>query len=605
MNKNQLMTVIFVYFILSIAMTYPLIINFFDSIVFGGDAVLYLWNFWWIKKALIELAVNPFYTHYLFYPSGLNLAYSGLTLPNSLTAIPLMELIGFNAAFNFLSIASLALSALGAYLLTYYLTGNKKASFIAGLIFGFCPYHFVHFSHLNLAPQWIPFYVLFLFKTFKEKSYWNPFIAALFFTLNCITDWYYASFLLLFTVLMIPFFLIYYYFDNKEIILGKPFLKRIALMIALFILTVMPFALPLIQAGSSYDYSVRSIDSSVAHSIDLMAFIVPSYQHSLLGSMVEPFYEHIHDYNGFSYGNNIESTGFIGYTVIALTLFCLIKVKNKEKKFWRAMALIFLVLSLGPALHMNGLVQIPVQGIGLDKLAERIEPDLNPNALKLLESSAGIPLPYMAWHFIPFLNSARVPARFTIMLMLCLSVLSAMALKEIFIKRKSSALFIGLSLLVLFEYSVIPLQLQEPVIPSVYEIIKNDEEEFALIEVPLCNGLENCVTRATKNEMFYQVFHEKPIVTGLASRIPRESFEFIESSPFLNALSNLSEFNESNTFIDKGFLKENKLKYVIVHRNFFEEFSLTDKDYNELIVFLEKHFVIVFQDNELTAFKVY
>jgi len=115
-GKKTALIIICIYCLLSLAMTWPLAVNFSDSIDAGGDTLAYIWGFWWVKNALIEIGTTPYYTPFLFYPNGVSLAYGGPTMYNSLLAIPLQDIFGVFATYNLLSLSSIVLSALGAYL---------------------------------------------------------------------------------------------------------------------------------------------------------------------------------------------------------------------------------------------------------------------------------------------------------------------------------------------------------------------------------------------------------------------------------------------------------------------------------------------------------
>ncbi len=60
--------------------------------------------------------------------------------------------------YNLLFISTFALSAFGTYLLVRDLTGDKRAAFIAGLVYGFLPYRIASVPHVQvMSSQWMPF----------------------------------------------------------------------------------------------------------------------------------------------------------------------------------------------------------------------------------------------------------------------------------------------------------------------------------------------------------------------------------------------------------------------------------------------------------------
>src|SRR5262245_22444682 len=53
------------------------------------DDYVFYWNFWWVKKALIERGVNPLFCNQIFYPYGTSLAVTPLTFLLCLLSLPI------------------------------------------------------------------------------------------------------------------------------------------------------------------------------------------------------------------------------------------------------------------------------------------------------------------------------------------------------------------------------------------------------------------------------------------------------------------------------------------------------------------------------------
>ena len=227
------------YVILTVIFTYPVAFSRDKIPGPGGDAYQFIWGFWWFKEALLSFC-SPYYTPYIFHPTGVNLAFSAVTPFNGLFSIPLQSAFGLISSYNILWIFSFIASGYGTYLLVKYLTSDRRAAFISGLIFMFCPYHFAHaLGHVNLTSiEWIPFYVLFLIKTVKEAKRSNAIYAAIFLFLTAICCYYYLIYLLVFTLMLLS----YYLWVDKYIILKKDFLKRLSILVITFGLIFSPFA---------------------------------------------------------------------------------------------------------------------------------------------------------------------------------------------------------------------------------------------------------------------------------------------------------------------------------------------------------------------------
>jgi len=188
--------VLMTYTILSTIFTYPAVILGNKLPADGGDAFQFLWVFWWIKEAVLSFS-NPYYTTYIYYPTGVDLVFSTITPFNSIVSIPLQFVFGLVDTYKIIWILTFILSGYGTFLLVKYLTGDTRAALISGLIFMFCPYRFVHaLAHINLiSTQWIPLYVLFLIKTVDETKRSNTLFAALFLFLTAISCYQYLIFL--------------------------------------------------------------------------------------------------------------------------------------------------------------------------------------------------------------------------------------------------------------------------------------------------------------------------------------------------------------------------------------------------------------------------
>ena len=83
-----------VYVALTALFTWPLPYFFFTHHVgeSGGDARIYLWNLWWVRKALVDLHANPLRTDYIFYPVGIGLALHTLALLHGVLFVPLRKI---------------------------------------------------------------------------------------------------------------------------------------------------------------------------------------------------------------------------------------------------------------------------------------------------------------------------------------------------------------------------------------------------------------------------------------------------------------------------------------------------------------------------------
>lgn len=116
-----------------------------------GDPSLFMWGLAWWPYAITH-GVNPFVSHFLWTPVGVNTAQATLLPTAAIILAPLTELFGPVFSYNVLAILSPTLSALTAYLLCRRLVHRELPAVTGGYLFGFSSYEFAQLmGHLNLT----------------------------------------------------------------------------------------------------------------------------------------------------------------------------------------------------------------------------------------------------------------------------------------------------------------------------------------------------------------------------------------------------------------------------------------------------------------------
>jgi hypothetical protein len=103
------------------------------------DPQIFVWSFAWWPHAIGNWT-NPFFTHALYAPEGINLAWTTSVLGLALAFAPVTLLFGPIVAYNLAALMLPALAAWTAYLLCRYVTGSTWASLVGGYLFGFSSY---------------------------------------------------------------------------------------------------------------------------------------------------------------------------------------------------------------------------------------------------------------------------------------------------------------------------------------------------------------------------------------------------------------------------------------------------------------------------------
>ena len=128
-----------------------------------GDSLLNMWILAWGAEHVPRLLTGAmswpdFWNANIFHPEPVTLALSEHLFGQTLQILPIYWVTGnIILGYNLLFISTFALSAFGTFLLVRDLTGNARAAFLAGLVYGFLPYRIASVPHLQvLSSQWMP-----------------------------------------------------------------------------------------------------------------------------------------------------------------------------------------------------------------------------------------------------------------------------------------------------------------------------------------------------------------------------------------------------------------------------------------------------------------
>jgi hypothetical protein len=124
---------------------------------YGRDPQIFVWSFAWMLHAL-ETWQNPFYSHAIYAPTGINLAWATSVPGLALVFAPITALFGPDVSYNLSAVLAPALSAFTGYLLCRHVTRSTWASLVGGYLFGFSSYMLgqeqghLHMTNVFLVP---------------------------------------------------------------------------------------------------------------------------------------------------------------------------------------------------------------------------------------------------------------------------------------------------------------------------------------------------------------------------------------------------------------------------------------------------------------------
>jgi hypothetical protein len=552
----------------------------------GGDTGVYIWNLWVFRHAIVAHHALPFFTlEILSLAPATPLTLQNYTTVANLLAFPLLPILGTVATFNVLVIGSGVLSAHAMFVCARRLTGDTAASWVAGLVFGFCPFMSArameHFSLVQTAP--LPLFVM-LF----ERLHFRPTFgvaAAAGITVACafLCDPYYAVYCLLIGGFAVAYSAV---LIQRGPLPFRPYRGRLALDVALVCLagliagmlvgggrrfeildvrismtrlytpvllftvlallrtwlvvrhrvswvfpTMLPSVRVMVVAGAAGAVLLSPVLSALAGAaaesqwsrptvlwrssppgLDLFALFVPNPLHPWFGGFFAEGARRMP-------GGFVENIGSIPWTLMAVLVGAAAYARAGLPRYWVAFSAFAGALALGPFIRVGGVMTY-------------------------------VPTPWTLLRYVPVIGAARMPPRMMALVMLGLSILLAFALRELrerlggpSMPRGRATAFTGLVAgALMFEMLPAPRVLYSAEVPSVNRIIAADPRPVRVMNLPF--GLRDGLSshgNASASGQYFQTVHEKQLLGGYVSRLPRRKVEQYERLHVTRVLMALSE----------------------------------------------------------------
>lgn len=464
------------YAVLTVLMTWPLVTRL--DLMEAGDSSYFAWAMAWTTRALLHdpaslphaNTLHPL-RHTLFLDEPI-VGTSILSLPLRLvTSEPIVTL-------NVVRLLTFFLTALGMRALGLALGLSPLAAFAAGAWFSFASGRLASPAHLSvLGTQFLPLYLLFLYRWTRGGTVRDASLAGLFFGLSAWACGYHA--LLAVAILPVPIL----------VLLERPaHLKTAPAGIAAALLFLLPLRALHRAALAPLKYE-RTEAETAFFSTPLEGFLSTSAANRVWGGATE------------NLRSIVEADFFPGLTVLLLAAVALAALRRADAP--RRVVLGFLALALCAAFVAVG-------------------PEI-----RLMGRSLG-PGPFALLRDFEVFRMIRVPARASVFFTLACAILAAFGLERI---RKPGlrAALVAAGLLEAFS-SPLPvvaadrcLRAGDPV-PPVYGWLAAQPGEGAVVELPILPN-DGLFQRPRFDDSVYllrSTAHWRPLVNGYAGTEPPE-----------------------------------------------------------------------------------
>jgi hypothetical protein len=267
-------------------------------------------------------------------------------------------------------------------------------------------------------------------------------------------------------------------------------LVAIAAIWLLWAALLSPVLIPMLREAGQSRFMVPDPAQSRTLSADLLAFVTPQEFHPLWGKWAQE--------QGKRFTASLsEHEVFAGFVVLVLAALGALRAWRGRKPgrlrswvgLWLLALLTFVILALGPVLHIGG-------------------------QTSLLPGGGEIPLPY-AWlvRVVPFMDISRSVSRFDAMVMLALGVLAALGLDGL-VRRlpgwRGQVVASAAIALIVFEFLPAPYPMSQPDTPGWYKTLASDARPGAVLNLPM--------NWDRPGYLLYQTEHGKPLTVAYISR---------------------------------------------------------------------------------------
>jgi hypothetical protein len=270
----------------------------------------------------------------------------------------------------------------------------------------------------------------------------------------------------------------------------RPHVKSAAVGAATCVLVLSPVLTVMAAHLSDPQWVVpRTLWRSSPRGLDLLAFLVPNPTSSWLGWVAS-------EWLAAMPGGFVEHVGSIPWTATFAVAVAILYAGLRLPTYWVWFTGGAALLAMGPFIAVAGW-------------------------------QTYVPTPWSLLRYLPVVGAARMPTRFSILVMLGVAVLLTFAVRALRVHSARSWLPVATIVSsLLIELFPAPRPLHEVKIPSFYSRIAADPRPVRVLTLPF--GLRdgtNSYGDFSASTQFFQTVHEKKLLGGYLSRLPRAGLD--------------------------------------------------------------------------------
>jgi hypothetical protein len=502
--KRTTLAAAFTFAALTCLLTYPQIRHVSTSVPHHSDPYFTMWRLGWIAHAIGTAPLDLFNAN-IFYPEPLTLAYSDALLLPGVVLAPFFW-AGTNPVviYNLVLLTAFVVSGLAAFWLARELTGHGWAALTGGVIYAFAPYRFTHYAHLELQLVfWIPLLLWAIHRTLpRMRTRDGALVGAIlaFQVLSCI---YAGIFTALFCAVFVPALLAVT--DRRHL---KASIAPLVAAAATTAALTLPYAYAYTAARGVV--GTRSVDEMRRYSASLSSFSSAPQMNRLYGStaLTDPMLAD-------------EMNLFPGFVAALLALVGIFGGRARARYPY----IVGLLFATGLTAGANAMV--------------------------------------FEWLFehLPLFRALRSPARFNILVVLCLAVLSAygtaVLLGGIASSRKKIAAGAVIIALLAAEYASAPALATAPK-PSKVDAYLAQQPPSVVVELPV-ESHSGMFGSLDWRYMYQGLPHFQRMLNGYSGYAPPSFYRMREV---------MTSFPDDRSI---ALLRERNVGYVVIRMGLYDD----------------------------------
>jgi len=445
----------------------------------GGDGWQNLWNLAWVWRSLWHGA-SPLFTQDLHHPHGISLVFQTFDWPDAVLFAPVMAILPPVTVYGLVVMWTFVASGVSGFVLGRLLGVSRPAAFVSGAAFTFSTFHFGHaLGHLHiLAMQWLPLFAAGTWRAIEGRSWRWGVVAGVAAGLAGLSSWYHLMAAVVVGACVLPAA------ARSSRGVGRESRGVPGRAGGLSVRGVAgPLALAILDERAKEP--VSGAHSARTFSADVESFLVPNGAQAL-GQAVDRF-------RAWS-GNAAENASYLGWVLLLVVGYGAVRGAPRVRA-WCVVALAGIVLSMGPALRLGGIVR------------------------------TGDVLPY-AWleRVLPFLSFTGVPVRLGVAATLGLAAALGPAL-DLIASRRGWRWAGLLGVMVVAEHWPHAFVTSSFALPAPVASWASDPERWAVLDA----------TRDSRH-LWHQLHHQHPIIGGYTTRTPARLEHFVTTHPVAGPL---------------------------------------------------------------------